>query len=336
MAPSDTKLHGRFAVVGAGAMGSSLAAIVGRVAPVVMVVRNPRRAARIFERGVVVDGLLQARTRPLLVRDIEDLAALGDISAVFIATKTTAIAAVCAALKPVLPRLGAEGQPVRLVSYQNGIDPGREILRLLEYPNILRMVLNYGAVLDDSSGAVHVTMNDPPHFVGCVAPELVDDCRRLATLFTEADFPTEYEPDIEKPVWIKGILNAAMSPVAALVDSAIGQVLDSPARTVVERLLTEAIAVARREGINLPDRFEQRAFEIYERGAEHVPSMVEDIRRGRESEVGQLNRQIVEHARTIGVPVPTHETIDALIEAFDWRVYRSRRTRPAHEEEVAS
>lgn len=316
---------GRIGVIGAGAMGSSLAAIVGRIAPVAMVVRNPTRAAQIFERGVVVDGHIEARTRPLIVRDIDELAALGNVGVVFIATKTTAIPTVCAALKPALGRLGAGGRPVRIVSYQNGIDPGLAIMRLLDYPNILRMVLNYGAVLHESTGDVRVMMHEPPHYIGCVSPELTPDCKRLGELMTAADFPTHYEPDIEKPVWIKGILNAAMSPVAALVDSAIGEVLDSPARSVVSRLLTEAIAVATREGIDLPDHFDRQAFEVFERGAEHVPSMVEDIRRGRESEVGQLNRQIVEHARTNGVPVPTHETIDALIEAFDWRVYHGQR-----------
>lgn len=324
---------GRIGVIGAGAMGSSLAAILGRAAPVAMVVRNPSRAAQIFERGVVVDGLLQARSRPLLVRDIDELAALGDVGAVFIATKTTAIPSVCASLKPALSRLGVNGRAVRLVSYQNGIDPGREIMRLLDHSTILRMVLNYGAVLDDSSGVVHVTMHEPPHYIGCVSPELTDDCRRLSVMMTAAEFPTEYEPDIERPVWIKGILNAAMNPVAALVDSAIGEVLDSPARPVVHRLLAEGIAVATREGIQLPEHFERKAFDIFERAAEHVPSMVEDIRRGRESEVGQLNRQIIEHARAIDVAVPTHETVDALIEAFDWRVYHGRRAAERLEED---
>jgi ketopantoate reductase len=55
--------------------------------------------------------------------------------------------------------------------------------------------------------------------------------------------------------------------------------------------------------------------------AAHTPSMVEDIRAGRESEVGQLNRQIIERGRARGVPTPTHDVIDALIETFDWKVY---------------
>jgi len=327
---------GRIAVVGAGAMGSSLAAIAARMAPVVMVVRNTARAAQIFDRGVIVRGKVQADDRPLLVKSVEDLPLIGNVGVIFIATKTTAIPAVCADLAPVIPRLGAGGHRVRLVSYQNGIDPGREIMRLLGYDRVMRMVLNYGAVLDERTGDVEVSMHDPPHAIGCVTPDLVPECQRLAARLTEADFPTEYEPEIEKPVWLKAILNASMSPVAALIDSTIREVLDSPARSVVARLLEESIAVARAEGIAVPDGFAERAWEIFENGADHVPSMVEDIRRGRQSEVGQLNRQIVAHAAAIGVPVPTHETIDTLIEAFDWRLYHARASARRHWSEEAA
>jgi ketopantoate reductase len=50
--------------------------------------------------------------------------------------------------------------------------------------------------------------------------------------------------------------------------------------------------------------------------------MVGDIRGGRPSEVGQLNRQIIEHAHGSGVSAPSHEVVAALIDSFDWRVFR--------------
>ncbi len=309
-------------------MGSSLAAISSRFASTVMVVRNPHRATQIFDQGVVVEGMIEARAHPLIVKRIEDLTALGNVSVIFIATKTTGIPSICADLKPFLNQLGAEGRPVRIVSYQNGIDPGREIIDLLDWPHVLRMVLRYGATLDEQTGVIRISMMDPPHSIGCIQSEHVDDCKRLARLLTDADFPTQYDTDIEHAVWIKAMLNAAMSPVAALVDSSIGEVLDSPASAVVRRLLAESMAVARAHGISPPDHFLENAFEMYAQGASHVPSMVEDIRKGRESEVGQLNRQILEHAKKLNVPVPTHETIDALIEAFDWRVYHAARSSP--------
>jgi len=312
----------RVGVLGAGAMGSSLAVVAARFATVVMVVRNPQRAAQIFERGVETKGRIAGAARPIVVRSVADLEAVGGVGTLFIATKTTAIPSVCADIDPVLDRISEGSRPVRVVSYQNGVEPGRQIMRLLPDAGVLRMVLNYGGTMDRETGLVHVGMHDPPHSVGCLDPELVPDCEALAERLTRADFPTVYDEHIERRVWEKAILNAAMSPVAALVDSTIGEVIRSPSRTVVEHLLRECIEVAAAEGITLCDEFEHIAWEMFEAGGEHLPSMVNDIREGRESEVGQLNRQIIEHARSKGVAVPTHETIDALIETFDWRVYQ--------------
>ena len=311
----------RVGIIGAGAMGSSLALVASRFATVVMVVRNPQRAAQIFERGVECEGLVEGRANPLVVRSVADLEAVGGVGVLFIATKTTAIPSVCTDLLPVLDRIGESDAPLRIVSYQNGVEPGREIMSLLPGAAVLRMVLNYGATMEQRTGLVHVAMHSPPHAIGCLDQALVPYAESLAARLTDADFPTVYDQHIERRVWEKATLNAAMSPVAALVNSTIGEVLRSPSRRVVDQLLRESLAVARAEGIEIPDGFEAKAWEIYESGAEHLPSMVHDIREGRESEVGQLNRQILEHARRHAVPTPTHDTVDALIETFDWRIY---------------
>ena len=90
-------------------------------------------------------------------------------------------------------------------------------------------------------------------------------------------------------------------------------------------MLDEGVAVARAEGIELGEGFRERALELASKSTHHLPSMVDDIQKGRPSEVGQLNRQIVDRARALEVSAPTHETIDALIETFDWQVYHQKR-----------
>ncbi|GAB5495673.1 MAG: hypothetical protein Phyf2KO_07530 [Phycisphaerales bacterium] len=49
--------------------------------------------------------------------------------------------------------------------------------------------------------------------------------------------------------------------------------------------------------------------------------MVTDIRGGREPEIGQLSRQVIARGRRLGVPTPTHDTYEALIETFGWTAY---------------
>ncbi|MEQ9617204.1 MAG: ketopantoate reductase family protein [Phycisphaerales bacterium] len=312
----------RAVVIGAGSMGTLIAAVLGRVMPVVLVCRREERAAQLFKWGARVEGLIEAASRPILVRSLDELANAGGASLVVVATKTTAIPSVATDLKRVMGSICDDPGGPHVISFQNGIDPGRELMARLGHARVLRMVLSLGATLSGDQRCVHVSLNQPPHDIGSVDPGLRPVCESIAALLTEGGLETAYAEDIEAAVWRKGLVNAAMNPVAALVNCTVGQVLDSPSEIIVRKLLQEGIAVAEAEGITLPAGYAERAMRLMDLARDHVPSMVEDIRGGRESEIGQLNRQIIEHGARLGVPTRTHETIDALIETFDWKVYR--------------
>jgi len=318
---SGWKPH-RIAVIGAGAMGSSLAGLLSSVAPVVMVCRNADRAAQIVRDGLRVRGLLHANAQPVVLRSVSGLRAIGGVSAVFVATKTNAIPDVAKELRPLLPDIAESESGVFVVSYQNGIDPGRQLVELLGDPRVVRMSIALGAVMDRDTGVVNITLNAPPHSIGSPEKAYTPACRALADLLTRAGIETRHDEQIEQRVWEKALLNAAMNPVAALVNSSVGDVLRSPARSIVEALLAEGVHVAQAEGMDLGEAYLDRAHALLEKASGHTPSMVDDIRGGRESEIGQLNRQIIEHGRRLGSPTPTHEIIDALIETFDWKVYQ--------------
>src|SRR5258705_286773 len=93
------------AVMGLGAMGASLAAITAIHVPTVVVARSPDHARRIRTNGICVEGALEAEARPDVVTAIDDLADIHPIDLVFIATKTTAIADACEAMRPQLQEL---------------------------------------------------------------------------------------------------------------------------------------------------------------------------------------------------------------------------------------
>lgn len=312
--------HVRMGIIGAGAMGLSLAAMLGQRFPVTIVVRHPLQAHSIEADGVRVTGLMHAQSHPRIVRCISCLPDAAPLHAVFVATKTTAIDDVAEELRPILPSLaGPDGQPI-IVSFQNGIEPGRTLLHRLGNARVLRMVLNYGATRIGHNEA-EVMLASRPHYIGGPDATFVRDATPLAAALSSSGLETIPVENIEPYVWRKGILNAAMNPVAALTDGSVGEVLDSPARSIVARLMHEGLAVAAADRIDLGPDIERRMWEILDAARPHTPSMVGDIRSGRPSEIGQLNRQIIDHATRVGVPVPTHELIASLIDAFDWRVF---------------
>lgn len=309
----------RVAIIGAGAIGTVLAALLGRVVPTVVVCRNPARAGHLFAHGAECRGELNGASRPIVVRTVADLRAIGRVDAVFVTTKTTAIADVALEIAPLLSSREGSAGPL-VASCQNGIDPGRQLAEALRTDRVVRMVLNMGAIWESGTGVAEVTLSAPPHWIGSPAPALVGACTELAALLSSAGLETGFAPDIEARVWAKSLMNAAVNPVAALVNMTVGQVMASPARPIVDRLLREGYEVACAEGIDLGAEYLERATATLSRAAGHTPSMVEDVRSGRESEIGQLNRPIMDRGRARGVPTPTHEVVDGLIEALDGAV----------------
>lgn len=313
-------VRGRCGVIGAGAMGLSLAAALGASGPVTLVCREPALAERIRSHGATVRGLGRAHASPDVVASISCLADHGPVHAVFVATKTSALDRVAGELRPVLAEIGPDGATPFVVSFQNGIETGRQLIELLGEPRVLRMVLNYGARIAPD-GAVEVTMSRPPHRIGRLDPAHASACRDLAARMGAGGLEAVDVEDIEPFVWAKGLINAAVNPVAALTDNSVGETLDSPARSIVESLLDEGLAVASADGIDLGPDPRDRLWSLIESARPHTPSMVQDIREGRASEVGQLNRQVIAHGERTGVPTPTHRVVTALIDAFDWRVF---------------
>jgi len=194
------------------------------------------------------------------------------------------------------------------------------LAELLDTDRVARMVLNLGAVWESGTGIANVTLSAPPHWLGCPAREYQERCRELAGLLCRAGLVTEFAEDIEARVWAKSLMNAAVNPVAALTNMTVGQIMASPARRIVERLLREGYDVACAEGIDLGEGYLEHAAATLSRAADHTPSMVEDVRSGRESEIGQLNRPIIDRGRARGIGTPTHEVVDGLIEALDGAV----------------
>ena len=316
--PIEMRTCERVAIVGAGAIGTVLGALLGGVVPTLVVCRNPKRAGQLFERGAVCRGEIEGQSRPLVVRQIADLAAVGRVGTIFVTTKTTAIPGVAEELARLLKGCGDEAPLI--VSCQNGIDPGRRLSELLGTDRVARMVLNLGATWDAASGEATVTLSAPPHWLGCPVSAHRARGGAAAELLSRVGMETAFCEDIEARVWAKSLMNAAVNPVAALTNMTVGELMASPARPIVDRLLREGHAVACAEGIDLGVDYLARAAATLSKASGHTPSMVEDVRGGRESEIGQLNGPIIERGRRRGVATPTHEVIDGLIEALDWAV----------------
>jgi 2-dehydropantoate 2-reductase len=136
-------------------------------------------------------------------------------------------------------------------------------------------------------------------------------------LLDEAGIRASSAYDIRPHLWGKLIANAAINPVAALLDRTNGIVLeDVNASEIARSLAQEAATVANAVRIPLPfpDPWSY-VRTIVEQTADMRNSMVYDLAAGARTEIDFINGAIVATGRRAAVPTPYNETIVRFVKA---------------------
>jgi 2-dehydropantoate 2-reductase len=120
--------------------------------------------------------------------------------------------------------------------------------------------------------------------------------------------------DLRPAQWSKLIFNATVNGVAALTGLAHDtHFAEPPLGELVHELMDEGKAAATAAGVELgEDPWEMNVLAT-QRGARHSPSMLEDVRARRPTEVELINGSLVRSAQANGVAVPLQEAIYALV-----------------------
>jgi 2-dehydropantoate 2-reductase len=277
-------------------------------------------------KGLVLDGLLGSH----LVRDMETFTDLSDVAqappltAVFISVKSSGTAEAVRDLS----RSGLVGAGTLVVSLQNGLGNLEQIREVFGPDRSLGGRVIFGARIFEP-GHVHVSVwadkvliggPHEGHHLAAAVPEGVSASRCLAQTLTMSGIQTEFDPDIEAALWGKVLYNVGLNPLSALLEVPYGELgkVES-ARTVLMQLIEEAFLVASKE-VDLPwpsagqylDLFFSRLLPSTE---SHLSSMLQDLGRGRETEIDAINGQVILRAERLGLPVPVNRVIYDLVKA---------------------
>jgi 2-dehydropantoate 2-reductase len=293
----------RVAVLGAGAVGSFVGARLSRAADVVLIGRAPHVRA-IGRSGLRVEGLGRS---PFHLEATTQVREARDADLVLLTTKSFDTRA--AALQ-----LRQAGLEAPVLSLQNG---------LTNLP-VLRAALKRNPLLGGSI-VVGVTTIGPGRirYAGggkaVVGPSRasVRLARQVASLFSRAGIPTRVTATLDRVLWQKAIVNAAVNPVTAVLRCTNGEVLSRPEARLVARLATEeAAAVARAHGIPLTARPWPMVEGVLRTTAGNRSSMLQDLEAGRPTEIEAITGEVVRVARQHAVPVPVNRALLQLVRSL--------------------
>ncbi|MBD0347798.1 MAG: ketopantoate reductase family protein [Thermoleophilia bacterium] len=306
----------RVCVVGAGVIGSLYAAHLARIAEVSVLTRRVEHAEALERDGLRVSGKSDFAVR---VRAAADPAALDDFDLSIVATKATE-------LEDAASRLAGRSRGATVMTIQNGLGAEEIVRRHGDWPLISAVTFMSGVRHSDT----HVEYElDTETWLGPYAGTLpYERVEAVEALLGEAGLRARAFPDLRPAQWSKLIFNATINTVAAVTGLPhVGAFASTATPTdlghLVRDLMDEGKRVAAAAGIELhEDPWEMNVLAVQRGETEaaaggyaHVPSMLEDVRAGRRTEVDFITGALVREAERHGVDVPLHRALYRLVRA---------------------
>lgn len=144
---------------------------------------------------------------------------------------------------------------------------------------------------------------------------------QFARGFNEAGIPTRVSDAVLKYVWGKIIYNSALNPLGAVFGVNYGKLVENEyTKSMIDYIISEIFDLLKVSGQETlwPDA------EAYKRDfytklipttAAHHASILQDIQRGRKTEIDALNGAVVKLGETYGLEMPVNKLITQMIKA---------------------
>lgn len=293
-------------VLGAGALGSLLGALLSRCTSVELLAREAHADAIQRQGGlrlsVTAPGLYPLKVSPRLHRPPPDALVLVTVKAFDLEAMLSALA----------PRLDSSHLVVVL---QNGLGIRDLATRTLGRP-VVRAV-TFMAAAFEAPGHVAFNARGKTYLPGC---------GEVLELWRSSGMPAEAVDDIGTYVWRKLAINAVINPLSALLRVPNGELLGLP--EVARGLVQEVVQVANQAGQTLDAAETLAKVEASMRQtARNTSSMLQDLRAGRRTEIDWINGAIVRLADEHALAVPRNRQLLELVRFAASLAAQERRAR---------
>jgi 2-dehydropantoate 2-reductase len=309
-------------IYGAGAIGSFMGYLLseatsaqgGRIENVALLGRKSHMN-RIKDLGLQIDLPEGRKTAKFehCFECLEDLKASDFHPEIVIVTvKTYSLPAVCSELREsglLQERLNS----ALFILLMNGMG-NREVFDELDLPDvqILEGITSLGVKFSED-GRVELKGKGKT----ILEEKIAEDKKKfMSKMFLEKGFEMEFAPDFLEHQYSKLFVNCVINPITALTRRENGIVLSSVLKKTVEDALREVVSVAAKEGIKLDEkRVVETVYSVAENTSGNASSMLQDVLKGRMTEIDSINGYIIRLAKKHEIEVPVNEALCGLVKS---------------------
>jgi 2-dehydropantoate 2-reductase len=296
-------------MIGAGAMGSLFGGLLTRAGEEVWLVGNRKdQIDAICSVGLTFEEKGELQVIPM--NATSDVTSVGkaDLVIFFVKTYDTETA--------VSDALVLEKEDTTFLTLQNGLGNEEAICRKIDRKKVMLGVTGHGATLIRLGHIRHAGWGKT--LIGELDHRITDRVTRIKQMFCDAGIETEASSNIHDQVWGKLLVNVGINALTALTGFKNGQLLDYPETVrLMEKLVMEALEVARRKGVHLEEDPVEKVRKAIEATKENRSSMGQDFDRRQKTEIDAINGAVVREAQPLGIPVPFNQAVTDLVKAIE-------------------
>ena len=298
------------AVVGAGAVGCYFGGMLARSGARVTLIGRAVHMEPIAREGLRIDGVRINQRIPIAATSsLEEGLREPDVILFCVKTVSTETAA-----REIAPFLRPNAT---ILSFQNGVDnvdrihaaAGRRAIPAAVY--VAAEMTAPGVVKHTGRG--DLIIGHRPGWPRDIA------LPPLAALFESAEIPCRVSDSIQTDLWTKMVMNCAYNAISALTRAQYGRMTAFPAvRSLMDRAISETVAVARAEGVPLSESaMTEAVYRLAEKMSAATSSTSQDIARRRPTEIDSLNGYVVRRGAALGIATPVSETLVTLVKLLE-------------------
>jgi 2-dehydropantoate 2-reductase len=302
----------KFAIVGAGALGSAVGGVLTEAGHEVwLITRNQAHVDAINQRGLTLrtDGI----DRNVTAQAATHAAPAGTVDCVVVLVKSAQTRQAMAAALSLL------GPQTTVLSLQNGLGHGDILSEIVGRQRVLAGKSYCGGQIIAPGHVICGTRGKDTHMGeldGSISPRIM----RIADAFNAAGLQTIVSDNIMGTIWDKLYINVATGALSGITRLAYGDLYQVPAlRDCAVAAVTEAMAVAKACGVRTSITDPLQAWSKAGAGlpSNFKASVLQTLERGMRTEVDYINGAVVQLGLQHGVPTPVNTTLLACIKGIE-------------------
>jgi len=144
-----------------------------------------------------------------------------------------------------------------------------------------------------------------------------DYVKTVFELLKSCNINVTISDNIHKKIWEKAVVNAVINPITALCKIRNGVIIKSQELwELAEKIINECKTVAKAHGYEL-ENVEDLVKSVIMKTSKNKSSMLQDIEKGKKTEIDYINGMISKIAEELGLQAPVNYTLTKLVKAIE-------------------